>query len=67
MLNEREAKQIRELEESVVALLTKVEDLENLQLDIPSKLVLLTPSNTLEDVKGRVNQIINIINGLSVN
>jgi len=58
---------IDKLKVTIEKLLTRVEDLENVQLDVPAKLIALRPSNTLEDVKGRVNQIIAILNKLSIN
>ncbi len=58
---------IDKLKVTIEKLLTRVEDLENVQLDVPTKLIALRPSDTLENVKGRVNQIITILNKLSIN
>ena len=58
---------IKALEAKMESLLSKIEDMEHMQLNIPTALVELTPSHTLEDVKGRVNQIISIVNQFSVN
>ena len=53
--------------ERLEAILTKVEDLENNQLGYVDDLIPLTPSDDLEDVKGRVNQIMKILQRLSIN
>jgi len=52
--------------EIVQAVLSKIEDLENSQFSVPNRLLPLTTSNTLEDVKGRLNQIIAILNSSHV-
>jgi len=59
--------EIKELDEKLESLLTKIEDLENNQLGYVDDLVPLTPSDNLEDVKGRVNQIMKILQRLSIN
>ena len=55
------------VKERLEAILTKVEDLENNQLGYVDDLIPLTPSDDLEDVKGRVNQIMKILQRLSIN
>ena len=58
---------IEKLNKKLDSLLTKIEDIENNQLGYVDDLIPLTPSDDLEDVKGRVNQIMKILQRLSIN
>jgi len=55
-----------EIKEELGALLTRLEDVEHNQIALEETIKELTPSDDLEAVKMRLNQVISTINKLAV-